>query len=232
MLGSEVVGLRGDVDVRPDLVEHLLPVGQLEVGDLAHQRPRQVGVEGHVHVPVLVAAQAEVHLGHAGAEGAHEDRPPLDVVDVCGALLHALEAAGVDGVGPGVGLDVVGADGARQRRGGGLVVEAAVRSSAQDPELVEEALVLAVVGDLLAEAVRSAGADQPHVRTQPLEDVVVDAGQALRGVDDADLGLGQPQRRPQPLVGLGVDAAVARAGEVARDAVGLPMLQRREDACS
>ncbi len=107
-----------------------------------------------------------------------------------------------------------------------------MRSSPQDPELVEEALVLAVVGDLLAEAARGAGADEAHVRTEPLQDVVVDAGQALRGVDDADLGLGQPQRRPQSLVGLGVDAAVARAGEVARDAVSLPMLEGREDACS
>ena len=82
-----------------------------------------------------------------------------------GALLHALEAAGVDGVGPGVGLDVVFADGALERGGGGLVVEAAVRSSAQDPELVEEALVLAVVGDLLAEAVRRrrrSPAPRPH----------------------------------------------------------------------
>ncbi len=79
---------------------------------------------------------------------------------------------------------------------------------------------------------RSTSADQSHVRAQPLEDVFVDARETLRGVDDADLGIGQPQRRPQPLVGLGVDAAVARAGEVTRDAIGLPVLERCEDTCS
>ncbi len=114
MLGAQVVGLGRDVDVRADLVEHLLPVGQLEIGDHPHQRPGQVRVQGHVHVPVLVATHAEVHLGHARAQRAHEDRPPLDVADVGHSLPHALEPAGIDRIGPGIGLDVVAADSALQ----------------------------------------------------------------------------------------------------------------------
>ena len=57
----------------------------------------------------------------------------------------------------------------------------------------------------------------------------MDLGQPLGRVDDADLRLGQAQRRPQSRVGLGMDAAVSRPRQVARNTIGLAVVEGRED---
>ena len=103
MLGAQVVGLGGDVDEVADLVEDPLPVRQLQLGDALHELPGQLRVGGQVHVAVLVAAEAEVHLRDACAERAHEDGPVLHLADVARPLRHAREAPRVAGVGPGEG---------------------------------------------------------------------------------------------------------------------------------
>ena len=73
---------------------------------------------------------------------------------------------------------------------------------------------------------------EPDVGSEAHEHVVVDVGQPLGRVHDADVRFRQAQRRSQPPVGLRVHAAVARAGEVARDAVRFAVVERREDALS
>ena len=110
--------------------------------------PRQRRVGGQVHVAVLVAAQPEVHLGDAGAQGAHEHRAALDLADVPGPLGHAREAPGSRGSGQ---AKAAMSAALMAPSSGALLdfeVQAADRPRAHDAPLVDEALELAVGDDL------------------------------------------------------------------------------------
>ncbi len=91
-------------------------------------------------------------------------------------------------------------------------------------------MVLALVDDLAPVAGCTTRLHPPDVEGQRVGDVVVDHGQLLRHVADADVPHGQAERRPQAGVGAQVDAGHADGTHVAWDAIGLAVLQGGADA--
>jgi hypothetical protein len=229
-LAAQIVGLAHDVDGVAQLRQHPLPVGQLDLEDLAHHATSALGLGGQIHVPVLEAAHLEQALGEPAADRAGVDRPGLG--DVAARLVrHALVPGGVRRVGPGEPVDgrVVGL--ARERRGERVVVHPVLeRDPTADAPLVDVPPVGPV---LVVLAPVGRGAPRRHVAdvtAQRVEHVRLDLGQLLGQVGHPGLAALEAQGIAEARIGPDVDPGDPRPAEVVRDAVGLAVGKGGADA--
>ena len=228
-LSGVVVGLAHDIDEVAEAGQGHLPEPEFQLDHRVEDRAGQILVGREVDHQPLHAPHA---LGHFEDAGEHAlDHHGMALVAIrLRERAQALDALRVAGVGPRVGAHVA----CRQP----LAIQGRLDDREIQPALpglvlrhaplVDERPVLARVADVDLPVVAVQGEQAAHVHAQALDDVIAGQRQPLDHVADVRLDGRQSEVRPQAPVGHDVDAGDLGAAEIEGNAVGFPVVDRRE----
>jgi len=238
-LGAVVVGLHDDVDSPGERFGGRGPEVDLDAGDALHECFGRYGIDDQVAEEVLHAADALGHFDEPGAEAFADDGLPGGAAGV-GALGEALEPPRLAAVGQIQRLD--GLDGhihPRQRAFDEGVVQSAVGEELRQAELVdvpEPAVDLGVqlaprlAADRQRDVVGAERIEPAGVDPETIAQVLFRKGELLDEVADVRLAGVQAEMLAQPAPGADGDSGDLRGPEIVRHAVGLGMVQRRQES--